>query len=528
VSADTLVVGLDGATWAVADALDLPNLGRLKRGGLWAALDSTTPPMTLPSWSSFLTGCGPGTHGIYDFTAREPGAYRLHFLNATHRRVPTIHRVLSDRGARVASLCVPTTFPPEPLNGVCVSGFDSPVATTVEAAHCEPASLYGEMARRFGGLKFADFQEGDIGPGWHEAALAALLREAERKEAVCRWLLDRERWDLFTVVFGESDTVAHHFWMFHDRASPRHRPGFEDAIARVYRRLDAALGELAARADRVCVVSDHGFGGAGDVAIYLNRFLESKGWLAWRHGAGRWSDRLKRLATRLPVERVVRRLPPGVLDRVESAGRYGVLDFARTKAWSDEMNYAATIHLNLRGREPQGQDVDVDRLVADLGEWSVEGRPVVERVQRADDVFGRDRAPGAPDLVLTLALRDGYSVTTLPSSRVPAGTTWRRLEPREFAGGKGLGTNGSHRQHGVLVMHGRGAPAGRVEAGMPDPMPTLLTWMGQAVPAHVEGRALFGAATAAGPSPPSAAARDYAAGEAEVLRARLTRLGYLG
>ena len=94
-STRTLIVGLDGATWVLADRFmaegRMPVLQRLVREGCRADLMSTTPPMTLPSWSSILTGCNPGKHGIFDFTRRVPGTYQLEFTNATHRRVPTLH-----------------------------------------------------------------------------------------------------------------------------------------------------------------------------------------------------------------------------------------------------------------------------------------------------------------------------------------------------------------------------------------------------------------------------------------------------
>ena len=58
-----LVIGLDGAEWSVIRRLQndglLPNLSRLIREGAHGPLNSTTPPMTLPSWSSMLTGCHP-------------------------------------------------------------------------------------------------------------------------------------------------------------------------------------------------------------------------------------------------------------------------------------------------------------------------------------------------------------------------------------------------------------------------------------------------------------------------------------
>ena len=109
--ARTLIIGLDGATWKVADPLiaqgKLPNLAMIKQQGTWSYLNSTTPPMTLPSWSSMLTGCNPGKHGIFDFVEYQDRSLR--FVHALDRCVPTIHQLVSDRGGRVASLLVPTT-----------------------------------------------------------------------------------------------------------------------------------------------------------------------------------------------------------------------------------------------------------------------------------------------------------------------------------------------------------------------------------------------------------------------------------
>ena len=50
------------------------------------------------------------------------------------------------------SIAVPTTWPPETINGVVVAGFDSPVCTGIDGSFCHPEGLYEEILRRFGGL----------------------------------------------------------------------------------------------------------------------------------------------------------------------------------------------------------------------------------------------------------------------------------------------------------------------------------------------------------------------------------------
>lgn len=556
--ARTLIVGWDGATWDLASpfiaAGDLPVLGRLVSEGATAPLNSTMPPMTLPSWSSMLTGCNPGRHGIFDFVRKVPGKWQLEFTNATHRQVPTVHRVLSDRGARVASIAVPTTWPPDPLNGVVISGFDSPVSTGIDGSFCHPRALYQEIQSRFGGLKFADFQESDIGPGWHEDALAALLREIPRKQAIAEWLMSQERWDAFMLLFGESDTVSHHFWMFHDTSSPRHpvnAPGpLRDAIRNVYKTLDVALGKLIERAnpDHVCICSDHGFGGAGTHVLYLNRYLEQSGWLTYsrqvqvegvRSGSG-LADRLRGFAaTKLPSEiqgKVFRAVPDALLGHIETRSRYGDLDMVRTRALSDEMNYAATIRLNLPDEDLVGRAAAVVELRQILADWTVDGHRVVDAVHTREELYDGACVQDSPELIIELALRDNTTYTLLPSARAEPGQTWRTLSPAEYPGGKGLGMNGTHRQHGLLSLWGRGVQAGaQVEANMPDIAPTLLHLMGEGVPAHMDGSVLVDALdsghgsvahTAAAPAP-TAAPTSATAEEAEAIRKRLERLGYL-
>jgi predicted AlkP superfamily phosphohydrolase/phosphomutase len=534
-----------------------PTLARLMAEGAHAPLNSTTPPMTLPSWSSFLTGCEPGQHGIFDFTHRVPGTYRLALTNATHRRVPTFNRVLSDRGFRTASVAFPTTYPPEPIDGVVISGFDSPVATSIDGRFCHPQSLFREIEQRFGGMAFADFQEMEIGEGWHAEALAALLKEIPRKEAIAAWLLEQERWEVFGLLFGESDTVSHHFWMFHDPDSPRYRdvPALRGAIRQVYQALDAALGRLIEKAqpEFVCVASDHGFGGAGDKVLYLNRFLEQHGWLSYkrdphapqgegiRTGSG-WMDRAKARALRhLPTkaqQQLVRALPNAVLSAVESSARYGDIDFSKTRAFSDEMNYAATIHLNVAGRDGSGIVQDrkaaIQELRALLLSWEVDGQQVVQSVREREDLYSGQAVELSPDLVLELNWADGYTYTLLPSARVPAGQTWRRIAPSEHAGGKGMGMNGTHRQHGLLVLWGQGVRAGvQVQANMADCLPTLFSLMGHPLPEWWDGRVLRealdnvqprykeGAAPPVGPSAPTSGQ------DAVEIERRLHSLGYL-
>jgi len=543
-----LVLGLDGATFDVIDPLvragRLPNLAAWRDGGRAAPLASTVPPMSFPAWSTFQTGLGPGRHGLFDFTQKVPGAYRIRFANATHRAGESLFARVSRAGGRVLCLGMPATYPPEGVNGLLVSGFDAPVSTGTDPRSASDPALYGEIAARAGPWMRADLDEGARGPDWHERAAEALVGRVRRKarfavEALRVLARDGGRPDLACVVFSESDTVAHHFWRDHDPDSPRHDPEASavrrGAVAAVYEALDAACGELRAAfgEDAACVVmSDHGSGGSSRRVVHLNAYLAECGLLRRarpRLGAAR--DRAARGARDLAL----RALPPGVAERVfrrargaaallESAARFGGLDWARTAAFSEEANTQPGVWINAEGREAEGrvspQDYERvrDEVIAALREWRLPGGgPVVARARRREEVYEGPFTERAPDVVVELADDAGYVlglVSTPWNGALPPSV--RTLEVHELAGGRGRGMNGGHRPHGVWIASGETAEA--LDLGptpsLADCAPALLRALG------VEGAGAPGADDAG-------EVLDYTPEEEAQVAARLRALGYL-
>lgn len=541
-----LVLGLDGASLDVirelAAAGRLPTLGAWLRDGVAGPLASTLPPMSFPAWSSFLTGVGPGEHGLFDFTQKIEGAYRLRFVNASDRAGETIFSRVSRAGGTVLALGMPATWPPERVRGLLVPGFDAPVSVGSDAEACSDPALYREIEERAGPWMTADLAEGAHDAGWHERAAEILPRRVEKKtrfaiEAL-RTLRQRNagrRPDVVCVVFAESDTVAHHFWRDHDSSSPRHDPLANalrrGALGAVYEALDAACGELAeamgSEALRV-VVSDHGSGGASRRIVHLNRHLEQAGLLRRRPRSGLPLDSLARLAR----DAALRVLPPGAAQaifrraragaaRIESAARFGGFDWSRTTAFSEEANTQPGVWLNLAGREARGSVAAQDReralrdVIDVLGEWRLPGGEgcVVSRVRPREEVYAGPFVSRAPDLIVELADDAGYGLSLVPTPwGVGTSESLRTLDLAELGGGRGRGLGGVHRPDGILVAAGPGAQAlasvRRIEALAP----ALLRSIG------LDERP-------SRPSPP--APRGFTADEEAELAARLRGLGYL-
>lgn len=531
-----LVLGLDGASFDVIDPLiaagRLPHLAAWRARGTAAALPSTIPPMSFPAWSSFLTGLGPGQHGIFDFTQKLPGAYRLRFMNASHRRGASLLAHASRAGRRVLGLGIPATFPPEPLDGLGVAGFDAPVSSATDAGSASDPALYQAIADQVGAWKRPDLDERARGEAWHERAVGTLLERIETKTAFAIEALSalaRTRpVELGVVVFAESDTVAHHYWRDHDPQSPRHDPhaGAErrNAVTAVYERLDAACGELRqafGEEARCVVLSDHGSGGAARRVIHLNRRLADAGLLTRKRTA--W-DRAARLAR----DGALRALPAGLTQRlfrrvgdaaarVESAARFGGFDWRETVAFSEEANTQPGVWINLRGREAAGCVAPADyprvcdEVIQTLLDWKLpNGDPVIARARRREEVYTGPLRDRAPDIVVEPGLDAGYALSLVQTPWTASDSALRELRDDELGGGRGRGMNGTHRPDGIWLADGPGA--GDAPSHLERVAPALLGALG--VPWRPpEGEGPAGA--------------DYTPAEEARALARLRALGYL-
>lgn len=561
-----LILGLDGVSLELIDQLaaggeGLPNLTALRARGVSGELRSTRPPTTLPAWTSFMTGAEPSYHGVPDFTIRL--GYSVRFVGARLRALPTVFEHLERQGLRAGAAWFPATYPPDRLQGYMISGWDSPVTAAGDTSFVHPPALAAELEARFGGehLVFDAIDEFSDDAGWHRRAAGALVRSVERRARVATWLLEHRPVDVAAFYFGEADTAAHHFWAFHDPGSPRRPASFDPALALVirdvYRAIDRAVGALVDAAGpraAVVVLSDHGSGGASDLAIHLNRMLERAGLLAFSSVAARLAPAAGLLRGVGPglvppsLRRALFRFAGGLAPTVaESRLRFGGIDWSRTRVFSEELNYAPALWFNLRGRDPAGvvrpgDRDDLTRAVTELTEKVVapDGTRLIARVIRREEVHTGPLAHLFPDLLLELGQPGGYTPACLPSYGRP-GEVVSRLAGKDLLGRKGRSLPGCHTEQGVLIV-ADGAGANRVERGgvvkgarLEDVAPVVVALAGDGLPAApwFAGAPPEGLPGPAGADPGAPAARQargetaYEAADERVIAERLRRLGYL-
>ena len=149
-----VVLGFDGMDPEIAESMmaagRLPHLAKLRENGSFLPLATSCPAMSPVAWSSFMTGAGPGRHGIHDFLHRDPRTYLPHLSSAQIRpprrqlkiagatiplgrpilrllrRSKPFWTVLGEHGIFSTVLRVPITFPPERFNGLLLSGMCVP------------------------------------------------------------------------------------------------------------------------------------------------------------------------------------------------------------------------------------------------------------------------------------------------------------------------------------------------------------------------------------------------------------------
>jgi predicted AlkP superfamily phosphohydrolase/phosphomutase len=557
-STKILIIGLDGVGLDLVNQFAregcVPHLAALMAKGIRSSLASTTPPMTLPAWTSFMTGAAPSSHGLPDFTIRS--GYRVRFAGAASRRLPTLFSHLESCGLTASAAWFPATYPPLRLRGYNISGWDSPVTARGDRSFVYPPDLHDKLVKKFGGdhLDFDTIDEFREDGDWYVRTAEALPKRIYRRAEMAEWLLKNKPTDIAAFYFGEADTAAHHFWAFHDPNSPRRPPAFEpqlvNTLKSVYSALDDAVGRLveAADAEAVVVLSDHGSGGTSDIAVHLNRMLESAGLLVFkrRNRSPVKTETLRSLAPgMIPPKwrRTLFRIAGGVAPALaESHLRFSGIDWKNTVAFSEELTYSPSVWFNQVGREPKGflpyrnrENAALAVEKAAMALTSPDGYPLVKRVIRREDLHRGPYAHLFADLSIEFHRPNGYAPVCLPSRGTP-GEPVSLLKGAQLLGRKGRSLPGCHTPHGILIATGQNIPVNtNISANIIDVAPLVTALAGVPKAPWFEGNEVIDLPQVQDrikksypeDTQPASSVPGYSPSEERIVAERLKRLGYL-
>jgi predicted AlkP superfamily phosphohydrolase/phosphomutase len=361
-----LVIGLDGVPYSLL--LDLarkgimPEVSRIIKSGCLHRMKASLPEISSVSWTNFMTGTDPGTHGIFGFTDFKKDSYSLRFPNFLDLKKETFWDSLGKRGKRCIIINQPSTYPARKINGILISGF---VAIELSKA-VFPISYLSTLEKMDYTIDIDTLRSREDSEFlWQE-----LLKTLQARQKALEYLL-REEWDYFEFVVTGTDRLHHFQWDAYADENHAGHLRFHD----YYRQIDQMIEKITESYKKIAgedspfyILSDHGFTGI-EQEVYLNAWLEKEGYLGFATS------------------------PPESLSDISPTTRAFAMDPNR-------------IYLNVKEKFPQGcvekseKDSLKEEIRKKLEGMEFSGKKVVKRVFDAQEIYSGPFVPQGPDLIV--------------------------------------------------------------------------------------------------------------------------------
>jgi predicted AlkP superfamily phosphohydrolase/phosphomutase len=258
----TIVIGLDAAEprlieqWMTEGYL--PNLSQISQLGTYSRLNNTVNycgvpteySTTEPLWATFSTGCRADTLGYWDTVSYNPANYGIVCdvvkSGYDYQEYSPFYALGEDY--KVAVLDVPVGTLADEVNGIQILGWGGHYPYTVSAS--APPEAFADVIEKHGKNPVL---HNDNGLWWNPEYVnwiqEALKESIDGRCAIALDLLQRDNWDLFLMVFGETHTVGHDLY---NHSQPDH-PVYNylsnngnkpDPVLNVYQQVDRAIGKI--------------------------------------------------------------------------------------------------------------------------------------------------------------------------------------------------------------------------------------------------------------------------------------------
>lgn len=453
-----VVVGLDCfdvdlfETWAAKGLL--PTLAAVSSRS--AYVDTVGPPGTYVSaiWPDFYSGVSVAKHGNQCWKQLARGTYDFEW----HRvRDSQTRRVLWDALGQAGYDCAIVDAPLTPgwaANRLQVFEWGTHDPDVGFAAF--PEGLDREVRALVGGHGVdSNCNQYDRTPAEIADFRDRLVEGARKRSTLANDMYQRDDWDFFLTSFSEAHCAGHQTWHYHDDGAPGWVPEnvdvVGDPIERVYRAIDAGLGDFLEQVDddaTVAVWLSHGMGNH-TYPTYLN---DSILYELDRQRHRRELARAEHLSGLRGDEQRVRSAPEK--------------DDLGSRLFFHHMNNdpEAGVRLNVVGREPRGL-IEPGRDFDQMCDWLAQ-----QYFSLTDVVTGE---PLVDDVLFTADLYEGDYLVDLPDLLIQ----WRRTDEfiREVHVGdevvRGAPTScrtGDHHPRGRLFVYGPRVAPGRA---VDDPLP---------------------------------------------------------
>lgn len=493
--------GLDGGTFDLVDRWihegHLPNLKAMLETGTRATLNSVILPFTPQAWASFMTGVNPGKHGVFGFKEKLKSGYSFQLVNNRSIKSRLLWEMLSENNKHVILVNIPMTYPPQPVNGIIVAGMDAP---GIASNFTFPSSIKNEIFR----VAHNYVIHLHVGAGYLDTdvkrrrAIDELIDMVAAREQLILHLIDNYPWDFLAVNFTETDQIQHHFWQFLDSESE-----FADAILRVYKRVDQAIGKITSKlGDDVIefVVSDHGAGPASQHVIFIDEWLRAHGLLNFGKPSPGTRIMVKLIGVMLEflsrtlsseAKDVLMRMFPQLRAKSQGLVRRSLIDWSSTRVYSGE--HPATLRINLKGRDKEGiveGHESYETLRSDLIlkleslKHPETHERLIDRVFRREDLYDGPYVGLSPDLIIY----PKDFAQQIVGGAFPRSRAYRQVISEKD--GRKFFVSGTHRVAGMFIARGKAIRSGISvpPLNIVDMFPTILYSLGMRIPRALDGK----------------------------------------
>ncbi|MEE8378213.1 MAG: alkaline phosphatase family protein [Candidatus Aminicenantaceae bacterium] len=258
-----VIVGLDGMDPVLAEKFmaegKLPNFSELRKTGCYAPLETTIPSISPVAWSSFMTGCHPAKHNIFDFLSRDPKTYLPELSSARigkpkkvlslgkyniplskpeirgMRKSVPFWKILGENGVFSTILRIPITFPPEKFRGHLLSGMCAPDLKGSQGTFFFYTEDSEKLKKREGGENIHVTQQNNVIRTYLSGPENTMLKKTEELRLPLVITIDKEKNQVQIEVSGQQINLK--FRTFSDWIKVTFRPGLGikvRAICRFY------------------------------------------------------------------------------------------------------------------------------------------------------------------------------------------------------------------------------------------------------------------------------------------------------
>jgi len=275
------IIGLDGANKTTASLVGISTE--------FQDFISTIPPYTPPSWTSILTGVNPAKHGIIGWKKVQLKENKARLTTSKDVKYPRLSELLGSANLKSILINLPMTYPFTGIkkkdNTIMVSDWAAPEQTIfpkkLEAKYKEylidPPHEWAKHGKEEYPKKVKEYTETRLNLYYD--------------------LLEKEDWNLYFIVFSETDWFSHIFPQILERKDVH-------LVKPTFKLINEFIETAKSIADFVFIVSDHGFE-VKDKIFYINEALAENGFIRYSKTKTRVVNIVKKIVPKKVLNRIL-------------------------------------------------------------------------------------------------------------------------------------------------------------------------------------------------------------------------------